>query len=162
MASPRDIFTDLRARFKLKDPVRDQILKLGITSLSEFRRYVSDAAELEGSFITPVKGNLTNSPLQLSRLRRCWAATCQAEASRDDRGSAAPLQLDEEELLPSGQLMNIRDVFWNRYKLIFPPNYTPSDRMIAKAQRALTKRSLEVIDLWQVRSISSQRLATKK
>ena len=33
----------------------------------------------------------------------------------------------------------------------------PSDRVITKAQRALAKRSLEVIDLWQIRSIATQR-----
>eukprot|EP00438_Fugacium_kawagutii_P015959 Skav227096 [mRNA] locus=scaffold199:6515:11398:+ [translate_table: standard] len=162
MATPLEIFTDLCTRFKIHEAIRDQIIKLGITSLSEFRYYVSAIDELEGAFVNPVKDKLENAPLQLSRVRHCWTATCVAESSRDDRGSAAPLQLDGEALLPSAQLTNIRDVFWARYKLVFPPDYTPSDRMLTKAQRALAKRSLEVIDMWQVRSISSQRLAVRK
>ena len=147
---------------KIHEAIRDQIIKLGIASLSEFRYYVSSIEELFGAFVDPVKDKLENAPLQLSRVRRCWTATCVAEQSRDDKASATPLQLDEEELLPSAQLTNIRDVFWARYKLVLPPDYTPSDRMLIKAQRALSKRSLEVMDMWNVRSISSQRLATRK
>eukprot|EP00438_Fugacium_kawagutii_P003196 Skav218041 [mRNA] locus=scaffold214:640892:642988:+ [translate_table: standard] len=56
----------------------------------------------------------------------------------------------------------LREIFWARYKVVFPPEFTPSDRLLTKAQRALTKRSLEVADLWQVRSIANQRMATQK
>ena len=137
-------------------------MEVGVTTLSEFRYIVSKDEELEGLFITPIQDKLENKRLQLARLRHCWNATCAAEAQRVSAGDTAPLQLDEEELLPSAQLTSIRELFWARYKLVFPPEFTPSDRLLTKAKRALTKRSLEVVDLWQVRSIANQRMATTK
>ena len=157
MATPQAIFTDLCARFELADAVRDQIVGMGISSLSEFRYYVTAAAELEALFITPIR-DLDNRRLQLARLRHCWSATVAAEAQRES-SSSTPLQLDEDECLPASQITGIRDMFWARYHLVYPPEFTPSDRVITKAQRALAKRSLEVIDLWQVRSIANQRIA---
>ena len=160
MATPQAIFTDLCARFELSDAVRDQIVSMGISSLSEFRYYVTTAAELEALFITPIR-DLDNRRLQLARLRHCWSATVAAEAQRES-SSSTPLQLDEDECLPASQITGIRDMFWARYHLVYPPEFTPSDRVITKAQRALAKRSLEVIDLWQVRSIANQRMTQAK
>ena len=160
MATPQAIFTDLCARFELADAVRDQIVGMGISSLSEFRYYVTAAAELEALFITPIR-DLDNRRLQLARLRHCWSATVAAEAQRES-SSSTPLQLDEDECLPASQITGIRDMFWTRYHLVYPPEFTPSDRVITKAQRALAKRSLEVIDLWQVRSIANQRMTQAK
>ena len=75
MATPQAIFTDLCARFELSDAVRDQIVSMGISSLSEFRYYVTTAAELEALFITPIR-DLDNRRLQLARLRHCWSGLC--------------------------------------------------------------------------------------
>eukprot|EP00435_Cladocopium_sp_Y103_P064721 s1013_g26.t1 len=131
-----EVFAELCTRFQLEDVVKDRILALGITSLSEFRYYVNRCAT--------------------AGLPHVWLSRRGTTVDR------LPLQLDEEDLLPSVQLTGIREVFWGRYKLVFPPEYTPSDRILAKAQRALTKRSLEVVDVWQVRSIATQRLSVSK
>lgn len=76
-------------------------------------------------------------------------------AAEQQRGgsSSTPLTLDEDECLPPAQRAGIRELFWARYHLVFPPEFTPGDRLLTKAQRALQKRSLEVMDVWQVRSI---------
>ncbi|CAK9089115.1 Hypothetical protein (Fragment) [Durusdinium trenchii] len=104
--------------------VRDQILSLGLTNLTEF--------------------HLDNRRLQLSRLRHCWTATVAAEQQRDGT-SPTPLALDEDECLLAAHA-GIRELFWTRYRLVFPAE----DRLRTKAQRALQKRSLEVMDVWQV------------
>ena len=161
-ASAAAVFTELCARFQLDDAVKDQIIATGVSTLSEFRHFVTQSSELEGAFITPIQGNLANARLQLARLRSCWSAVCTAETQREGRASSTPLQLDEDDLLPSAQLTNIRDVFWARYKLVFPSEFTPSDRLLTKAQRALQKRSLEVIDIMRVKSISTQRMSGEK
>ena len=59
MATPEQIFEDLAQRFKLDAPFKEQILKLGVTSLSEFRYYFQDDSELLSSFFTPVESSLT-------------------------------------------------------------------------------------------------------
>ena len=153
MATPEQIFDDLAQRFKLEAPVTEQIVKLGITTLSEFRFYCQDDSELQASFFTPVESNLSNARLQKARLRQAWAAVCQAESAREDRVSAATVSLDEEDLLPASQLSNIKEMFSRRYRIVMPPDNTPSDRWVSKAQLALTKRSMDVVDVWDVRSI---------
>ena len=162
MATPQQIFDDLAQRFKLEAAVTKQIVDSGVTTLSEFRFYCQDDSELLASFFTPVESSLSNARLQRARLRQAWAAVCQAESAREDKGSAAAVSLDEEDLLPASQLSNIKEMFWRRYHLIMPPDNTPSDRWVSKAQRALTKRSMDVIDVWDVRSIFNQRTSTAK
>ena len=100
MATPEQIFDDLAQRFKLEAPVMAQIVKLGITTLSEFRFYCQDYSELQASFFTPVESNLSNARLQKARLRQrqAWAAVCQVESAREDKGSAATVSFDEEDL----------------------------------------------------------------
>lgn len=73
-----------------------------------------------------------------------------AEQQRDGT-SPTPLALDEDECLLAAHA-GIRELFWTRYRLVFPAE----DRLRTKAQRALQKRSLEVMDVWQARSIATQ------
>ena len=160
MTTPQAIFTDLCARFQLADGIRDQIMSLGLTNLTEFRHFVTKVDELEAAFITPIR-DLDNRRLQLSRLRHCWTATVAAEQQREG-ASSTPLTLDEDECLPATQLAGIRELFRARYHLVFQPEFTRGDRLLTKAQRALQKRSLEVMDVWQVRSIATQRLSQAK
>ena len=57
------VFAELCARFQIEDAVRDQIVNTGVTTLSEFRPYVTTSGELEGAFIAPIQANL-NARLQ--------------------------------------------------------------------------------------------------
>ncbi len=159
MASAQQVFRDLAERFKLEDELRDQILAQGVTSLSEFRYFAESDAELLQGFFAPVENKLTNKPLQKARLRQAWAAVTQAEKSREDRGSHLTVTLDEDEVLPANQLAALRDAFWNRYRMSTPPEATPSDKWLTRCQRAITKRSLDVVNVLEVRSVLNQRTA---
>lgn len=66
------IFAELCQRFELADVVKDKILDLGITSLSEFRFFVASSDELEGLFVTPIRANLENPRIQLARYCCSW------------------------------------------------------------------------------------------
>ena len=159
MASPKQVFAELAERFKLEDAVRDRIIDAGVTSLSEFRYFAETDAELLQAFYAPVEQSLTNKALQKVRLRQAWSAVIQAERTREDRGSHLTVSLDEEDALPSNQLAAIRDLFWQRYRQSTPPEATPSDKWLTRCQRALTKRSLDVINVMDVRSVLNQRTA---
>ena len=138
------VFAELADRFKLEDTVRDQILATGVATLSEFRYFAQDDAELLAAFYTPVEGQLTNKPLQKARLRQAWAAVCQAEKTREDCGSHLTVSLEEEEeVLPSNQLVSLSEAFWKRYHISMPP----------------VKRSLDVVSVWDLRSVLNQRTA---
>ena len=159
MASPKQVFAELAERFKLEDVIRDRIIDAGVTSLSEFRYFAETDAELLQAFYAPVEQSLTNKALQKARLRQAWNAVTQAERTREDRGSHLTVSLDEEDVLPSNQLAAIRDLFWQRYRQGMPPEATPSDKWLTRCQRALTKRSLDVINVMDVRSVLNQRTA---
>ena len=104
MATTEHVFAELADRFRLEDKVRDQILASGVATLSEFRFLTQDDAELLAAFYTPIESQLTNKPLQKPLLRQAWAAVCQAEKTREDRGSHLTVSLEEEEeVLPSNR-----------------------------------------------------------
>ena len=43
--------------------------------------------------------------------------------------------------------------------MVFPPEVSPRDKWITKAQRCVTKRMLDVVNVWDVRTVMNQRTA---
>ncbi|CAE7355581.1 unnamed protein product [Symbiodinium sp. CCMP2456] len=80
MATKEAVFDELASRFKLEGQVKEQILKVGITTLSHFRCFVKDDDELLAMFFTPV----------------AWNAVRQAEQQREGNGTHVSVSLDEE------------------------------------------------------------------
>ena len=148
------VFAELGKRFNLKDAVVKRILAVGISTLTEFRFFARDEADLVAELIAPVKDQLTNERIQVARLKHAWAAVTQADRAKEVATST--LQLDEEELLPPDTLAGLKEAFYKRYKLHLPVQQMPSDRLITKVHRGMSKRSLEVMDMWSVRTLFSQ------
>ncbi len=69
------------------------------------------------------------------------------------RGSVA---VDLDELLPQPELDSIRNMFWARHKVPFPPHMEPSDAMVSRLQREISKRRLTVRDISWVESMAHQ------
>ena len=152
------IFAELGKRFNLEDAVVKRILAVGISTLTEFRFFARDEADLVAEIIAPVKDQLTNERIQAARLFHAWAAVTQADRAKEVATST--LQLDEEELLPPDTLAGLKEAFYKRYKLHLPVQQMPSDRLITKVHRGMFKRSLEVMDMWSVRTLFSQQHRT--
>ena len=131
----------------------DEILKAGVRSLSDFRYYPADNAELVQAFVVPCK--FDDERLQGARLKSAWNSVVRAEKASDMPG--ADIQLDEEELLPSTTLNSLKELHYARYHLRFAPEVAPGDRLITKLSRALTKNSLEVYQIPQVKNLMAQR-----
>ena len=151
-ATQKQIFLDLAARFEFKVEIVDEILKAGVRSLSDFR-YPADNAELVQAFVVPCK--FDDERLQGARLKSAWNSVVRAEKASDMPG--ADIQLDEEELLPSTTLNSLKESHYARYHLRFAPEVAPGDRLITKLSRALTKNSLEVYQIPQVKNLMAQR-----
>ena len=152
-AAQKQIFLDLAARFEFKVEIVDEILKAGVRSLSDFRYYPADNAELVQAFVVPCK--FDDERLQGARLKSAWNSVVRAEKASEVPG--ADIQLDEEELLPSNQLNSLKELHYARYHLRFAPEVAPGDRLITKLSRALTKNSLEVYQIPQVKNLMAQR-----
>ena len=56
----------------------------------------------------------------------------------------------------------MKDVFWARYHLCLTPEEWPGDRLVSKLFKAVEKRTLEVTDLWQVKSMLHQKTHSAK
>lgn len=156
MATPEQIFTDLQQRFKYDEQITKAILDKKITSLQEFRFFCEDEKDVVGTFVTPIQDKLTNSRLDAARLKMAWAAIGAAEKAKETT-AAEGITLDEEELLPQSSLATIRETFWKRYHWLPPPEQQPSDKLLSKLTRALQKRSLEVMNVFSVKTLFNQR-----
>ena len=152
-AAQKQIFLGLAARFEFKVEIVEEILKAGVRSLSDFRYYPADNAELVQAFVVPCK--FDDERLQGARLKSAWNSVVRAEKASEVPG--ADIQLDEEELLPSNQLNSLKELHYARYHLRFAPEVAPGDRLITKLSRALTKNSLEVYQIPQVKNLMAQR-----
>ena len=102
------------------------------------------------TFVTPVEKDLANPRLEAARLKHAWAAMVAQEATSSTL-SMDPV--DEDELLPTVQLADMKAAFLKRYKVSFVPEQQPSERLLSKLRRALART---------VRSMFNQRMAVAK
>ena len=72
-------------------------------------------------------------------------------AKKASEASGPDIQLDEE------TLNSFKELHYARYHLRFSPEVAPGDRLITKLSQALTKNSLEVYQIPQVKKLMAQR-----
>ena len=59
-------------------------------------------------------------------------------------------------------LEQLKEAFFRRYRLHPEPRQFPSDRLLSKRSRQLTRNQFEVMDLLTVRSLTFQRTHSQK
>ncbi|CAE7447917.1 unnamed protein product, partial [Symbiodinium pilosum] len=91
----------LALNFDLKDKVVEELLKVGVRNLEEFRFLFGLGDE---------------AAVQTARLRRTWAAA--RVYFSQDRSKVALADLDS--LLEESELRDAKQAFWQRYRLRFP------------------------------------------
>ena len=129
---------------------------------SDFRYFVHSENEIEAAFITGVDG-LANPRLQVARLRHAWTS-CVANEKVDEvkKQKEAGREEGEDAPLPTLRLNTLKDQFWHRYHLCLTPEEWPSEKLISKLSKALDKPTLEVTDLWTVKSMLHQKTTSSK
>ena len=160
MSTPEAVFKELQDRFDYDEAIAREILASGVTSLSEFRFYCSNEEDVVKTFVTPITGQ-DKPRLQAARVKRAWSSIVQAEKARD-ASQVEGVPLEEDECLPASTLSSMKEVFWKRYHWLPPPEQQPSDKLLSKLSRALQKKNLEVMNMFQVRTLANQRVATSK
>ena len=161
LATPEETFTALCAQFDLSDAVKQCILKQGCKTLSDFRFMVNDENEVKTLFIDPLR-ELEGARLQTARLRHAWTA-CKVLIDSQQVQSAQPVSIeDEDALLPSDELQDLKAIWFKRYHLKPDPSVMPNDRLISRLVRSLRKQAFEVMDVWTVRSLAHQRTHGQK
>ena len=59
-------------------------------------------------------------------------------------------------MLEDSELRDVKTQFWKRYRLRFPADVRPSDSVVSRVSRELSKRMLCVFSVWKVRSLQFQ------
>ena len=165
LATPEDTFTALALQFNFEQRIKDKIIELGIRTIAEFRHYARSEDEIKKLFIDTVKDppyEEMPGRLQAARLRFAWTACKALLDSEHAAASLPPAPTEEETLLPKQELEQLKEAFFRRYHLRPEPRQYPSDRLLSKLSRQLTRSQFEVMDLWTVRSLTFQRTHSQK
>ena len=142
----------LALNFSLNDEVVEELLKVGVRNLEEFRFLFEDEAKV-GAFVAKI-GLGDEATIQTARLRRAWTATRDFSQVEQDRSKVALTDLDS--LLEESELRDAKQAFWRRYRLRFPAEVHPSDAVVSRVSRELSKRMLCLFNVWKVRSLQFQ------
>ena len=165
LATPEDTFTALALQFNFEQRIKDKIIELGIRTIAEFRHYARSEDEIKKLFIDTIKDPAyeeMQGRLQAARLRFAWTACKALLDSEHAAASLPPAPTEEETLLPKQELEQLKEAFFRRYHLRAEPRQYPSDRLLSKLSRQLTRSQFEVMDLWTVRSLTFQRTHSQK
>ena len=158
----RAIFEKLADGYKFSSKIVDKFMSLKLESLADFRFFVESELEIEKAFIDGIP-DLDQPRLQLARVRHAWSA-CVAETKAGEarKMKEAEKADDEEFVLPPARMDEMKQAFFKRYHLCLTPGEWPSDRLVSKVWKQLDKRSLEVQDLWLVKSLTYQKTTPAK
>jgi hypothetical protein len=160
-SSKEGTFTTLAIDFAFDDKVKDLFLNGHMENLEDFRYYFADEKEID-AFVAMEK-TLTGPEqrLQISRVRRAWAAVRQNGLRKENRNTVSSVaELDD--LLEEATLREVKVQFWKRYKAKYPVEVIPSDQLLSRCYREMEKRLLTVYDVWKVKNLLHQVMTTKK
>eukprot|EP00435_Cladocopium_sp_Y103_P033844 s1798_g8.t1 len=158
-ADARATFEELQKLYGFDEKIVGKLVDAGLTSLSEFRFFCKDEEDVVTTFVTPL--GLENERLQGAKLKRAWNAVVTAEKARET-SQVEGVALEEDECLPASSLTNMKELFWKRYHWLPPPEQQPSDKLLSKVKRSLEKRNVEVLNMFQVKSLTTQRQGVVK
>lgn len=149
----------LQLNFDFSQDVLDALLKANIKNLEELRYFFESETEV-GVWVQ--KLNLGDQQaIQTARVRRTWAAL-KVYFQHADAGRVRVAESDLDDLLGEGDLRDMKQSFWKRYKARFPPELYPSDSTLSRVTRELSKRMLCVFSVWKVKSLQFQLVSTSK
>ena len=157
---PAAVFQALATAYRFDEKIAKHLVEtVGLDNLLDFVHVVTCEGEWE-PIIARVP-DLEQRAGQLSRVRQAWKAvrdSAQEAENRKKRG----LDESDDATLPAQQLVVLSVTFHARYKLSFPAAWEPSELLISKINRELSKRQLTVISVWKVRSIVCAAKAPRK
>ena len=97
-----------------------------------------------------------------ARLRQAWEACFQAEDAATLQKKRGSESTDLDKLLDSTTLQTQREVFYARYKVKYPAWIEPSDVLVSRIYKELSKRLLQVYSAWKTKSLGYQMKAERK
>ena len=131
LATKDETFASLCAEFKIHEKVQKLLAESPMESLDDFRFFWGAEGEI-ASFVN--KATDLEAPmlqLQAARLRMAWSAVRRARGQQEMTTGVQALSADLDDILEEATLREVRVVFWRRYRIRFPAEAIPSDRLQA-------------------------------
>ena len=134
----------LALNFSLQDEVVAKLQSEGLQDLEELR-FFFDSEDHVGRWVAKL-GLGDATLLQTARVRRAWSAVrLYFQQAEQDRSKVALADLDS--ILGDSELRDVKTAFWQRCKLRFPAEGHPSDMVVSRVSRELSKRMLCVFNI---------------
>jgi hypothetical protein len=160
LGSPEETFKQLGMQFDLHELVIKALLNEGCKTLEEFRFMFTNDSEVKSVIVDAIQ-DLPNAAVQSARLRRAWHAV--TEAIDVQAAKAKPATEDDlDKLLDSTELNSLETQFWKRYHIRIPPELAPADSLVSRVAREMTRRQLQVKDVWSVKTLHHQVMRASK
>ena len=158
-------FEQLAVKYSWTDQVRDFMTSasgLAATHVDHFIYAVSAEAEIK-DFVDAIGISDAAVKLQqISRIRRAWVELRKAQKDADLLKARGRDDVDMDQLLTQQELDDAADKFYRRYKISYPPAIMPSDQLISRVSKEVSKRALSMRDLWKNKSQAQMLKATRK
>jgi hypothetical protein len=146
--------------FGLLDSVYDHIIKSNILDLEDFRFYFEDLSKIR-PWVDAITGMAEQAAIQATRVRRAWSAVC-LQAGQRELGKSVIDEAEIDDMLGAAELRDSKLCFWKRYRLRYPAEVYPSDQLISRISREVSKRQLMVYSLWMTKTLTHQLNAKRK
>ena len=157
-ADARAILTKLQIADDVADGLVEHIVESeGLASFDDFRCQFR-IAELVAKAKMPVGHTAIDEPgFHGARLRQVWEAiTSQHKVQQDIRAKGAEgIKLDE--LMDVSDISDLRDSFWNRYRVAYPADITPGDALVSRKKKELDNFLLTTGNPLKARSLNFDR-----
>ena len=134
---------------------------LGATSVEDFLFSATKQEDL-GSVAESAGVEQGRRLLMTSRIRQAWTSLKKAAEDADSlkRKSLDDVELDD--LLPQRELDDMGAKHYARYRMSWPPEIMPSDQLISRVSKEMTKRLLGVTSIWKVKTQAMQLKSVRK
>ncbi len=154
MGSKEATFTTLADDLQFDKKVKQLFLDSPMVNLEDFRFYFAEEKEVDTFCAADDCLKDGELKIQISRVRRAWAAVRQNGLRKENRNSVSSVaELDD--LLEEGTLREIKIHFWKRYKSKYPVEVSPSDQLLSRCHR-------ENAYIREIRTVHHQVMSTRK
>ena len=157
----KQAFAKVASEYAWEDTVRDFMLHpegLNAQSIADF----TFLAEPDIERIVDNAKEVKNKMQQRSRLRQAWSGLKKAQSDQDAIKRKRADDVDLDELLPAEEMNGVLDVFHARYKIRWPTPVMPSDALVSRVVKEVTKRVITLRDVWKSRTQAHQQRACHK
>ena len=158
-------FQDLGDKFKWEKPLIDWMMDpdgLGAVSLTDFVYALPNEEAAEA--VVEAAGIQRKAKImqQASRVRQAWLGLEKVIKEAETLKTRGLDDNDLDTILPQEQLDDLADKFFARHWLCYPSFVMPSEMVVSRIYKEITKKLLTFRDVWKIKNQGQLLKATRK